>query len=75
MYIIDESIKISEFRVEVSMTPAYHDNKDAPYYWVLLGYAENWSNWGCGWAKTPEEAYQAGISWFEQNYKEHWINE
>lgn len=47
-----------EYKLEINLTPHYHDNEDNPYFWVILQYTTNgWVNTGqCGWSKTPTEA-------------------
>lgn len=50
-----------ECKIEVLMTPHAHDNPDCPYFWCILewdGDSKSWGNVGCGWAKTPDDAWE-----------------
>lgn len=52
-----------EYKLEVCLTPHEHDNKEAPYFWCLFKYGNDWANEGFGWAKTPEEAFKDGMDY------------
>lgn len=63
-----------EYQIEVIMTPHYHDNPNAPYFWRIASInTENpdsqWCTSTAGWAKTPEEAF-AEAKRFYDKYKE-----
>ena len=50
-----------EYKIEVTMTPKFHDCPIAPYFWCILGRKEgehDWFNCGHGWARTLTEAWQ-----------------
>ena len=48
-----------EYKIEIIMTPHYHDGQLAPYFWcVMCNGGQFWSNGGFGWAKSPEEAWK-----------------
>ena len=56
------------YKIEVSMTPAYHDCPNAPYFWCILRRKDNetmWSNYGHGWARTPTEAWQKAYLYWD----------
>lgn len=56
-----------ESKIEVLMTPHYHDNPDKPYFWSIV---TDGVNSGFGWAKTPEKAWKKAFDY----YKDHYIN-
>lgn len=60
-----------EYKIEVLVTPHYHDNLKNPYFWcVLRWYNEGWCNTsGSGWAASPEEAFNKANKWYEYYYK------
>lgn len=55
----------TEYKIQVLMTPHNRDNPTHPYFWCVLANngrpqdsgEDGWYNTGCGWAKTPEEAW------------------
>ena len=57
-----------EYKIEVLVTPHYHDNLKNPYFWcVLRWYNEGWCN---TWAASPEEeAFNKVNKWYEYYYK------
>jgi hypothetical protein len=57
-----------EYKIEVSLTPHPWDNEKEPYFWCILGlYDNSWVNTGdCGWAKTPEEAFNKAVESFKE---------
>lgn len=57
-----------DYKIEVGVTPNYHDNKHQPYYWTLFCYYDVWCNEGFGWAKTPEDAWKE-VYGFYTRYK------
>jgi hypothetical protein len=56
-----------EYKIEVSMTPYYHDSPNAPYFYCILGRreGEKWHNCGHGWGRTQEEAWKMAYSDYE----------
>ena len=54
-----------EYKIEIGITPHYHDNKFKPFYWTLLAYRNGWSNDGCGWATTQEEAWKEAYRFYK----------
>ena len=56
------------YKIEVSMVPAYHDCPSAPYFWCILGRKNNddvWHNYGHGWAVTPAEAWSLAYEYYK----------
>lgn len=45
----------AEHVINVGMTPHPWDNKEKPYYWVVM---RNGCNEGFGWSKTAEQAWK-----------------
>jgi len=59
--------KTTEYSIDVSMNPHYHDNKECPYFWYIVGHDNNGSyNRGSGWSKTPEEAWKEANVYYER---------
>jgi hypothetical protein len=56
-----------EYKIEVMMTPYYHDSPNAPYFYRILGRreGEKWHNCGHGWGKTQEEAWKIAYNDYE----------
>lgn len=52
------------FKIEVSVTPNYNDNKYKPYHWVLLGYNSEWCNECFGWAESPTKAWEEAYTFY-----------
>lgn len=63
--------KDKEYSISISMTPAFHDNEEEPYFWVILLHSEHGiSNSGCcGWAKTHELAWEKALKSYNTNIK------
>lgn len=56
-----------EYKIEVSMTPHFHDNPKKPYFWMISSYCGNgWCNHTFGWATTPEEAWQEAKTFYNK---------
>jgi hypothetical protein len=55
---------VKERKIEVFLTPHYHDNKENPYFWCILEWNNSWANVGWGWAETPLEAFNMA---YEEN--------
>ena len=54
-----------EYKIEITLTPHYHDNPMFPYFWCLLGRNDDdWCNCGHGWAKTPREAWRRACEYY-----------
>lgn len=47
----------AEYVLRVLMTPHFHDNANAPYFWCIVC---DGANKGCGWEATPAEAFFSG---------------
>jgi len=45
-----------DYKIEVGLSPHFHNNKNSPYYWTIFCFYDTWCNEGTGWAKTPTEA-------------------
>lgn len=60
--------KANDYKIEIGITPHYHDNKHKPYYWIILGFYNDWCNEGFGWAETPEKAWKEAEEYFK-SYK------
>lgn len=45
------------------MTPHLWDNKEEPYFWVIF---EGDANAGCGWSKSPDEAWEDAKKYFDK---------
>lgn len=56
-----------EYKIEISMTPDYKQNKTQPYFWVLYKNCGEWCNVNSGWSKTPEEAWSESCNYLN-NY-------
>lgn len=54
-----------DYLINISMTKHEHDNKTEPYFWSILKYYDSWCNVGCGWAKTPEDAFFEASKYFK----------
>jgi len=52
------------YKIEIGVTPHYHDNKLQPYHWTLFAYYDTWCNEGSGWANTPTEAWNEAYNFF-----------
>ncbi len=54
-----------EYKIEVLMTPHYHDSPKKPYFWMIGSCADNdWCNHTAGWAATPEEAWKEAYAFY-----------
>ena len=54
-----------EYKIEVLMTPHYHDSHKKPYFWMLSSYDGNdWCAYTAGWAVTPEEAWKEAYAFY-----------
>ncbi len=54
-----------EYKIEVSLTPNYQDNKFKPYHWTLFIYDGNdWCNEGFGWTENPELAWEEAYNFY-----------
>jgi hypothetical protein len=57
-----------EYKIEISMTPSFHDYARAPYFWCILGRNEReskWFNCGHGWATTHQEAWKHAYAYYD----------
>ena len=55
-----------EYKIEVIMTPHFHDCARAPYFWCVLCRCDSdWSNCGHGWATTPQEAWRRAYEYYD----------
>ena len=53
------------YKIGVYMTPSYHDNKYKPHFWILFKWCgDDWCNDGCGWAETPEKAWEEAYDFY-----------
>lgn len=57
---------MSDYRLVVHMSPNFHDNPTAPYFWCIMKYEGGLSNSGSGWAVTPERAFIAGHNYLNK---------
>jgi hypothetical protein len=55
-----------EYSIKVLLTPHPWDNENEPYFWVIF---EGTCNTGCGWSKTPEEAWAAALTYYKKYIK------
>lgn len=54
-----------EYKIEVLMTPHYHDSLKKPYFWMISSYDGNdWCAYTAGWAVTPEEAWKEAHAFY-----------
>ena len=56
-----------EYKIEISMTPRFHDCARAPYFWCILGRTEgerDWYNCGHGWAATHQAAWEQAYTYY-----------
>lgn len=63
----EEALKTAnstEYSIQVSMTPHPWDCAHAPYFWVIFC---NRCNSGCGWSKTPEDAWKDATAYFNRH--------
>lgn len=59
------------YKIDVSVTPNYADNKHKPYSWVLLKYSNcAWINQCFGWEATPEAAWAEAYEFYTTFKKE-----
>ena len=57
-----------EYSIEVIMNPHHWDNKNEPYFWcIFANRGEGKTNEGCGWAKTPDLAWNQANEYYN-NY-------
>lgn len=54
-----------EYSIQVSMTPHPWDCAHAPYFWVIFC---NRCNSGCGWSRTPEDAWKDATAYFNRHF-------
>jgi hypothetical protein len=53
------------YKMEISISPNYKDNKYKPYYWVLYVLNnDTWCNEGFGWSYTPVTAWEDGYKFY-----------
>lgn len=56
-----------EYKIEVLMTPHYHDSPKKPYFWMIGSYAgKDWCTHTAGWAATPEEAWKEAYAFYNK---------
>ena len=56
-----------EYKIEVIMTPHFHDSPKKPYFWMIGSYCgKDWCNHTSGWAATPEEAWQEAKTFYNK---------
>ena len=65
-----------EYKIEVNVTPHYHDSPNKPYFWRLASInTENpksdWCTSVAGWANTPEEAFAEAKRFYDKYKKEN----
>lgn len=54
-----------EYKIEVLMTPHYHDSPKKPYFWMISSYDGNdWCAYTAGWAVTQEEAWKEAYAFY-----------
>ena len=62
-----------EYKIEVIMTPHFHDSPKKPYFWCICSRINDeeslWCNSGHGWAATPEEAWQEAKTFYNKYLK------
>jgi len=58
-----------DYKIEIGLTPHFHNNKNFPYYWTIFCFYDTWCNEGTGWAKTPTEAWNAAMKYYK-DFKE-----
>lgn len=55
-------MEMDTIKIEVLMTPQYHDNKYKPYFWAIMKLSstsgEYYNSGLCGWAETPADAWK-----------------
>lgn len=57
-----------EYKVEVIMSPRFHDCIQNPYFWCVLGRKEGetkWFNCGHGWSRTQNEAWEQACNYYD----------
>ena len=57
------------YKIEVIITPQYHDNPMKPYFWVVGKFLENdnWCSVGYGWETTPDEAWKKACEYYTKH--------
>lgn len=55
-----------EWKIDVGLTPHYHDNPKQPYYWCIFKYTNEWCNNGFGWANSSGEAFAQALSYYNK---------
>lgn len=63
----EESLKgvgKEEYSIQVNITPHPWDCAHAPYFWVIFC---GRCNSGCGWSKTPEDAWKDATAYFNRH--------
>ena len=58
---------MSEYYIEVIMTPHPWDSPNAPYFWVII--KDGCNTGGCGWSDTPENAWRDALEYFKKYMK------
>ena len=61
-------VEYKDYKIEIFLTPHFWDNEKEPYFWCILGLSNSeWVNTGsCGWALTPENAFQKANDCFNK---------
>lgn len=53
------------YKIEVSVSAKSENNLQKPYYWILWSNTGNdWCNDCCGWAATPEIAWNDALDFY-----------
>lgn len=59
---------MKEYKIDVDLTPHPLDHEENPYFWMIVVEDEFGShNTGnCGWAETPEKAFEEALEEFKK---------
>jgi uncharacterized protein (DUF736 family) len=56
----------NEISINIIMTPHTWDNANNPYFWCIF---KNNGNIGCGWSKTPKDAWEDANKYYKEMQK------
>ena len=58
-----------EIDIQVSFTPHPWDNQKEPYFWIILKGNDTKHNAGCGWAESPQKAWEKANEYYKKYVK------
>ena len=72
----DYKDELQDIKIQVLMNPHKWDNEDKPYNWTILQWHQpendkgDWVNRASGWAKTPTDAWEDAVEFYNDKLKE-----